>query len=115
MIAEPRRLALLEAGKLKLAAKARLAEGGATARYDAATVEILYRCGLGSLATTAEQADPMAIVLSRTTSFRRLDAAAFAPLSYSVGRRFETCWDHRNHCRFSGAQSELCPGMCPPR
>jgi hypothetical protein len=40
------------------------------------TVEILYRCGLGSLATAAKQADPMAIVLSRTTSFRRLDAAA---------------------------------------
>jgi hypothetical protein len=33
------------------------------------TVEILYRCGLGSLATAAKQADPMAIVLSRTTSF----------------------------------------------
>jgi hypothetical protein len=40
------------------------------------TVEILYRCGLGSLATAAKQADPMAIVLSRSTSFRRLDAAA---------------------------------------
>lgn len=40
------------------------------------TVEILYRCGLGSLATTAKQVDPMAIVLSRATSFRRLDAAA---------------------------------------
>jgi hypothetical protein len=40
------------------------------------TIEILYRCGLGSLATAATQADPMAIVLSRTTSFRRLDAAA---------------------------------------
>jgi len=38
MIAEPRRLALLEAGKLKLAAKARLAEGGATARYEAAVL-----------------------------------------------------------------------------
>jgi hypothetical protein len=40
------------------------------------TVEILYRCGLGSLATAAKQADPMAIVLSRKASFRRLDAAA---------------------------------------
>lgn len=40
------------------------------------TVEILYRCGLGSLATAAGQADPMAIVRSRMTSFRRLDAAA---------------------------------------
>jgi hypothetical protein len=40
------------------------------------TVEILYRCGLGSLATAAEQADPMAIVRSRMTSFRRLDVAA---------------------------------------
>lgn len=40
------------------------------------TVEILYRCGLGSLATATEQADPMAIVRSRMTSFRRLDAAA---------------------------------------
>ena len=40
------------------------------------TVEILYRCGLGRLATAAKQADPMAIVLSRMTSFRRLDAAA---------------------------------------
>lgn len=41
------------------------------------TVEILYRCGLGILATAAEQgADPMAIVRSRMTSFRRLDAAA---------------------------------------
>ena len=40
------------------------------------TIEILYRCGLGRLATAAQQADPMDIVLSRTTSFRRLDAAA---------------------------------------
>lgn len=40
------------------------------------TVEILYRCGLGRFATAAEQADPMAIVRSRMTSFRRLDAAA---------------------------------------
>lgn len=40
------------------------------------TVEILYRCGLGRLATAAKHADPMAIVLSRTMSFRRLDAAA---------------------------------------
>ena len=40
------------------------------------TTEILYRCGLGILATTTQQADPMAIVLSRTTSFRRFDAAA---------------------------------------
>ncbi len=40
------------------------------------TVEILYRCGLGSLAAAAEQADPMAIVRSRMTSFRRLDVAA---------------------------------------
>jgi hypothetical protein len=40
------------------------------------TLEILYRCGLGHLATAAKQADPMAIVLSRTTSFRPFDAAA---------------------------------------
>jgi hypothetical protein len=40
------------------------------------TVEILYRCGLGRFATAAEQADPMAIVRSRMTSFPRLDAAA---------------------------------------
>ena len=40
------------------------------------TVEILYRCGLGRFATAAEQADPMAIVRSRMTSFRRLAAAA---------------------------------------
>ena len=38
MIPAPRRLALLEAGKLKLAAKARLAEGGQSARYDAAVL-----------------------------------------------------------------------------
>jgi hypothetical protein len=40
------------------------------------TIEILYRCGLGRLATAAKHADPMALVLSRMTSFRRLDAAA---------------------------------------
>jgi hypothetical protein len=40
------------------------------------TVEILYRCGLGNLATATAQVDPMAIVRSRMTSFRRLDAAA---------------------------------------
>jgi hypothetical protein len=41
------------------------------------TIEILYRCGLGRLAATAaKKADPLAIVLSRTTPFRRLDAAA---------------------------------------
>ena len=40
------------------------------------TVEILYRCGLGRFATAKEHADPMAIVRSRMTSFRRLDAAA---------------------------------------
>jgi hypothetical protein len=38
MIAEARRLALLEAGKLKLAAKARLAEGGEAAPYEAAVL-----------------------------------------------------------------------------
>ena len=38
MMAVPRRLALLEAGKLKLAAKARLAEGGPDARYEAAVL-----------------------------------------------------------------------------
>lgn len=38
MIHAPRRLALLEAGKLKLAAKARLAEGGLDARYEAAVL-----------------------------------------------------------------------------
>ena len=38
MIPAPRRLALLEAGKLKLAAKATLAEGGADARYEAAVL-----------------------------------------------------------------------------
>ncbi len=36
--AGPRRLALLEAGKLKLAAKARLAEGGPDARFEAAVL-----------------------------------------------------------------------------
>ena len=40
------------------------------------TTEILYRCGLGILATAALQADPMDVVLSRTTSFRKFDAAA---------------------------------------
>ena len=43
MIAELRRLALVEAGKLKLAAKARLAEGGETARYEAA---VLYHAAV---------------------------------------------------------------------
>jgi hypothetical protein len=38
VIPAPRRLALLEAGKLKLAAKARLAEGGPEARYEAAVL-----------------------------------------------------------------------------
>ncbi len=38
MIPAPRRLALLEAGKLKLAAKARLAEGGRDAGYEAAVL-----------------------------------------------------------------------------
>jgi hypothetical protein len=38
VIPAPRRLALLEAGKLKLAAKARLAEGGTDARYEAAVL-----------------------------------------------------------------------------
>jgi hypothetical protein len=40
------------------------------------TTEILYRCGLGILATATQQADPMVIVRSRMTSFRRFDAAA---------------------------------------
>jgi hypothetical protein len=38
MIPAPRRLALLDAGKLKLAAKARLAEGGQDAPYEAAVL-----------------------------------------------------------------------------
>lgn len=38
MISEPQRLALLEGSKLKLAAKARLAEGGKDARYEAAVL-----------------------------------------------------------------------------
>ena len=38
MIPEPQRLALLESSKLKLAAKARLAEGGKDARYEAAVL-----------------------------------------------------------------------------
>src|SRR5262249_20349779 len=38
MIPEPQRLALLEGSKLKLAAKARLAEGGKHARYEASVL-----------------------------------------------------------------------------
>jgi hypothetical protein len=38
MIAEPQRIALLEGSKLKLAAKARLAEGGREARYEASVL-----------------------------------------------------------------------------
>jgi len=38
MISEPQRLALLEGSKLRLAAKARLAEGGKDARYEAAVL-----------------------------------------------------------------------------
>jgi predicted Zn-dependent protease len=40
------------------------------------TVDILYRCGLGHLAATApEGADPLDLVLSRASPFRRLKAA----------------------------------------
>jgi hypothetical protein len=86
MIPAPRRMALLEAGKLKLAAKARLAEGGPDARFDAA---VLYH--------TAARAEQRALLaVEAPSSGARLASAiercACLILGFDASEVLETGW-----------------------